>query len=74
MTCPPIPQMTGLFHYCNRVLDLADQLRRKNYAAALEVHELYWRMSADERQDFVVQLLLHPEHPVQPIGEQLHQT
>jgi hypothetical protein len=33
--------MRGLFHHCNGILDLADQLRQKNFLALADLHHVY---------------------------------
>jgi CHAT domain len=48
-------RMHKLYHHCNRVLDLADQLRRKNYTALRNVHDVYWGMLEQERRSFLHQ-------------------
>jgi hypothetical protein len=45
--------MRTLYHYCNRVLDLADQLRHGDYFALLDWHNLYWSLVGEERCEFV---------------------
>jgi hypothetical protein len=49
------PGMGTLFHYCNRVLDIADQLRRNNLRAIADVHDVFWLMSDTERRSFISQ-------------------
>jgi hypothetical protein len=53
---------SGLFHYCNRALDLADQIQQGNFAAVTDVHDLYWSMHDEERRDFIQRFRAHPEH------------
>jgi hypothetical protein len=47
------PRMRRLFHYCNRVLDLADQVRQLCFLGIMDKHDLYWSMSDEERRDFI---------------------
>lgn len=50
-----LPGMRTLHHYCNRVLDISDQLRRKNFRAIGDVHEVYWSLPEQERRNFIYQ-------------------
>ncbi|MCC5600633.1 CHAT domain-containing protein [Nostoc favosum] len=45
--------MHNLHCYCNRVLDLADQLQYENFDALKDVHHLYWSLSVEERRQFI---------------------
>lgn len=45
--------MKNLYHFCNRILDLADQFRSKNFYAIRDMHTFYWSMNYDERLCFI---------------------
>jgi hypothetical protein len=46
-------KMRSLHHYCNRVLDVADLIRKGDYAAVRDTAEIYWSMSEDDRGSFI---------------------
>ncbi len=45
-------EMRGLFHHCNRILDVADQFRQQDYTSLPDLHDLYWSMTAEDRRQF----------------------
>lgn len=47
--------MQTLHHYCNRLLDVADQVKRNNLQALADLHDVIWIMSDGERRNFIQQ-------------------